>query len=98
MHLGMELSLTQVQEVRLRLAARIIEVWANPWRRLEAGPEPMTAEEIASLVGATPSAVRRLFALGKVHNGARRHVGRPARWSVVLARAPNDNDVSSGNG
>ena len=98
MHLGMVFELRLVHEVRLRLAARIVELWADPWRRLEPGPEPMTAEEIAGKVGASPSAVRRLFATGKGHAGATKSEGRPTRWSVVIPRAESADDVSSENG
>jgi hypothetical protein len=98
MHLGMELHLSHELEARLRLSARIVELWADPWRRLDPPPDAMTAEEIAAKVGATPGAVRRLFALGKVHNGATKAAGRPARWSVVIPRADSSDDVSSDNG
>jgi hypothetical protein len=87
MHLGLDLALELREEHRLRLAARIVEIWADPWRRMEPGPEPMTAEEIAAMVEAGPNAVRKLFATNKVHVGAQKHPGRPAKWSVVIPPA-----------
>lgn len=91
----LRLELVNSLDVRLRLYARIIEVWAGPWRSLEPGPAPLTAAEIAELVTASPGAVRRVLASKKFPGKLERVDGKPTKWALVLETVPHGADLET---